>query len=47
MRLQNEDGINLHDIEYFKNYREKHYKGHSKCPTSLAWNSSGSLLVTA
>jgi hypothetical protein len=47
MRMQNEDGMNCKDAEFFKSFRTKSYGGHKKCPTSLSWNSSGSLLVTA
>ena len=47
MRLLNEEGINVMDVEYFKNFREKHYQSHKKCPTALAWNCNGNLLATA
>jgi WD40 repeat protein len=43
----NEAGFNLADVEMFKNYKEKHFQGHKKCPSAMAWNPSGSLLVTA
>jgi hypothetical protein len=47
MRLQNEEAINLQDIEMFKNFKEKHYGNHKKCPTALAWNTNGTTLITA
>jgi hypothetical protein len=47
MRLQNEDGLNVKDYEYFKSFKDKSYLNHKKCPTALAWNTAGSLLATA
>lgn len=47
MRLQNEDGMNIRDYDYFKGFKDKSYPSHKKCPTALAWNTVGSLLVTA
>jgi hypothetical protein len=47
MRLQNEDGLNLRDYDYFKVFKDKSYLSHKKCPTALAWNSAGSILATA
>ncbi len=46
MRLQNEEAFNIQDMEMFKTYKEKHYGNHKKCPTALAWNTTGSLLTT-
>ena len=47
MRLQNAEGINVPDADYFKNFKEKHHSGHKKCPSALAWSCNGNLLVTA
>jgi hypothetical protein len=46
MRLQNEEGLNTTDVDYFKTFKEKHYAGHKKCPTVLSWNKDGTLLAT-
>jgi hypothetical protein len=46
MRLQNEEGMNIRDYDYFKGFKDKSYPTHKKCPTALAWNTAGSLLVT-
>ncbi len=47
MRLQNEDGLNIKDYDYFKTFKEKTYPSHKKCPTALGWNTNGSILATA
>jgi hypothetical protein len=47
MRLTNEDGMNIRDYEYFKTFKDKSYLSHKKCPTALAWNTTGSLLATS
>jgi hypothetical protein len=47
MRVQNEEGMNLKDYEYFKTFKDKSYLTHKKCPTALAWNTQGSILATA
>jgi hypothetical protein len=47
MRLQTAEGFNQQDWEIFKTFKEKHYQGHKKCPTALAWNQQGNLLATA
>lgn len=46
MRLQNEEGVNIKDLEYFKTFKDKTYPSHKKCPTGLGWNKSGSMLAT-
>jgi WD40 repeat protein len=47
MPLHNEEGINIKDEEHFKQFKERHYSGHKKCPTALAWSTDGNLLVSA
>ena len=47
MRLQNQDGLNSKDYEYMRQFKERHYGQHKKCPTALAWNPDGTLLATA
>lgn len=47
MRLTNEDGMNIRDYDYFKGFKDKSYLSHKKCPTALAWNTTGSLLATS
>ena len=43
----NEEGLIIPDAKYFETFKEKHYPGHKKCPTSMAWNTTGNFLVTA
>ena len=47
MRLQTAEGLDQHDYEYFKTFKDKQYQGHKRCPTALAWNRQGNLLATA
>lgn len=47
MRHQNEEGMNLKDYDNFKGLKDKSYPSHKKCPTALAWNTQGSLLITS
>lgn len=39
--------MNIRDYEYFKGFKDKTYPSHKKCPTAIAWNTLGSVLVTA
>lgn len=47
MRPINSEGLNSKDFEVLSSYKEKHFAGHKKAPSALAWNTPGTILVTA